>query len=273
MSTLPLVLLLDMDHTIVGECSMQVARYSITTYLKHKHDVKSLMDDLENGLLRPYFESCIKLILTKYSNAELFIFTAAEKKWAHIMINCIEKLLNIKFNRPIFSREYCTSENGYLKKNITKLAPIIYRKLKSKYRLTHINQLKKQIVLIDNSHVVGENDAHRFIKCPSYEYCYPCDVLEGLSKSKIKHHMTSIGTIIQKYSGNTNLNATTDFLRFMSLYYAFLSEHYKNTSSQSNKNRKDLDTFWLMVEKIFRNHNIHSFSVKVVTYMNKNVRV
>ena len=261
-----------MDNTMVGSSEAQVCRYEIAKFSKQKHDVKKLMADLDNGLLRPYFESFVKFITTKHNNVELYVFTAAETKWAHVMINAIERQLNIKFNRPIFPREYCTNENGVLKKNIAKLMPIIYRKLKSKYRLTHISQLKKQIVLIDNSMVIGANDAHRFVMCPSYYHSVPCNVLEGIPENVIRDHMSTVVTVLQKYGFMTGVSVSSlDVCKFLSLYYAWLAELYHANASQINRNRKDLDTFWFRMEKIFRNHHIKSFSGKVVTYINKNV--
>ena len=270
---LPLVFLFDMDNTLISDASLQVARYELSLHLKQKHDLKALIDDLQNGLLRPHFESCVKLILTKHTNAELYIFTAAEKKWAYTMITAMEKLLNIKFNRPIFSREYCVVENGLIKKSITKLAPHIYKKVKAKYNLTHISQLKKQIVLIDNNMVVSNSDSHRFVLCPTYDHIVPCDVLQCIDRKKLRSDMVPIGTILHRYGAPLALTSSSDHGKFMSIYYYWLAEVFRNSCSQSNKNKKDLDTFWLMIEKVFRNHTIKNFNPKVVTYINKNVSV
>ena len=272
---LPLVLLLDLDNTVVGDASLQVCRYeTLATVPGAKHDQGALVLDLDDGLLRPHFESCMKLILAKHPTAEIFFFTAAEKKWAHVVISAIEKLTRIKFNRPVFSREYCVSENGALRKNIVQIAPIIYRRLRTKYGLTGIGQLKKQIVLIDNNHVVGAHDVHRFVKCPSYEHPVVCDVLEGVPRSKLRLHLHAIGTVLQKFgmSGAANASIGGDVPRFLAMYHAWLAELYRQSCSNGNKARRDADHFWLVIERIFRNHNIRSFSVKVVTYINKNVR-
>ena len=270
---LPLVFLLDLDNTIIGDASSQVCRYEISKYTKTKHDTAELTYELQSGLLRPHFESFIKYVKTRYDGVEIYIFTAAERKWANVIISVLEKHLDIKFNRPIFSREYCVPENGILQKQIGKIAPKLYRCLKSKYGLTHISQLKKQVVLIDNNVVINDHDLHRFIKCPNYDYYVPCDVLMGVSKRSIQKYIQNVGAILSKYGIIQGSPNGTDYQRLLSHYYNNVSDIFKQGASQANKNRKDIDNFWLTVERIFRNHNIKSFNTKVVSYINKNVGI
>ena len=65
------------------------------------------------------------------------------------------------------------------------------------------------------------------------------------------------------------MSSYTDIGKFFVYYYASLSELYKTQISPINKNIKDLDKFWLYMERIFRNHDIKSFNKKVVSYINK----
>lgn len=268
---LPLIFLFDMDHTIVGNCEWQVARYDLSRKLAQKHDVNKLKFELENGLLRPHFESCFKLIRTKYPNAEIYVFTAAEKNWAHVMITSIEKMLGIQFNRPIFSRENCVNEDGILKKHIGKLAPAIYRKLKTSYKLSHISQLKKQIILVDNNMVIGPHDSHRFVQCNSYVYAVPCDVFAAIPSTIMESNINNVLTVLRRYPLFSKLALSTDIFKLYACYYTFLAEAYKQSSSSIQRAQREKDVFWLLMERIFRNHNVRSFNQKVVNYINKNV--
>jgi hypothetical protein len=260
-----------MDGTLIGDSVIQLCRYELAISLGYKYDYKSIKEELENGLLRPYFESFIKMITIKYPNSEIFIYTAAEKRWASVMISFIEKYLGIKFNRPIFSREYCVVDSNTTIKSINKVLPSVYKKLKRKYNLESSEDLKKQIVLIDNNNVIRSIDGYRFIKCPSYEHFVVCNIIENIPDDKIKQNLSIIVSILGKYKflHSSQISAYTDISKFYYYYYAALSELYKTHSSHSNKNNKEGDKFWLIMERIFRNHNIKSFNKKVVAYINK----
>jgi NLI interacting factor-like phosphatase len=271
MSVLPLVLLLDLDHTIIGDASFQVCRQDVCTQLGIKADPKSLAHDLESGLLRPYFESFIKYIYTKYPNAEVYIYTAAGKKWANIMISTIEKMLNIKFNRPIFSREYCVLDSGTYIKSMSKLSPLIFRRLKTRYKLTHISQLKKQFVLVDNNVTVRDQDAVRFVKCPSFEYFVPCNVVSWVPGKTLRDRLPDVLGILKRYGLFHEAVNVSDPAKFWCLYYANLSEIYKKSLTSEVKNKKDSDKFWLYMERVFRNHTVTSFNSKVVEHIKKNI--
>lgn len=269
--TSPLIFLLDMDHTIIGESYLQVCRYELYDTMKYKADPKQLFYEFDVGLLRPHFVSFIKLVNSKYPNAEFFIYTAAEKKWAAHMISNIERYMGIKFNRPIFSRQSCVISNNTVYKSIGKIVPVIFKKLKEKYTLNNINDLKKQIVLIDNNKVITDADAYRFIQCPSYEFIVASDVLTGIPEFKLQANITSLITILTRYNMFYSIkNITKDYHRVVSHYYIVLSELYKTCGSLDNKSKHENDKFWLNMERIFRNHNIKSFNHKVVRYINKN---
>jgi hypothetical protein len=272
MTTLPLIVLIDLDHTIIGDAALQFCRYELCKATGTKHDISNLMFDLQNGLLRPHFESFIKLLKTKYQYSEVYVYTAADKNWANFLVNAVEKYTNIKFNRPIFTREYCINDNGLLKKQIGKLAPTIYRKIKQKYNLSHISQIKKQFVMIDNNMVMTESDMHRFVKCPSYEYIVPCDVLSGIPSKRIKEHLEVIIKCTARYMGSQGLLPSNDPHKFLIAYYTKLADIYKSTGALHIKNMKEADKFWLTIEKILRNHTLKSFNSKVVAYINKNVQ-
>ena len=264
MSQPPLILLLDMDGTLIGDTTLQVCRNEIGRLIKRK--CRTLDDELSSGILRPHFESFVKTIKTRYQNIEIYIYTAADRQWANVMINCIECCLGMKFNRPLFCREHCIIENGTVIKSTSRILPIIYKKLKGKYNLKVQDALYKQVVLIDNSYVIISNERHKFIKCPSYEYFSPCDVISGLSDLDIDSHIGGITSILSKYkliSGEQ-----TEAWKVKSQYYNTLSQLYKSASQSGNKNKKDADMFWLIMERIFRNYSFKSFNSKVVTYIN-----
>lgn len=268
---LPLVFVFDLDGTIIGESLLQACRYDLHRALREKPDTRAIMYEMENGLIRPHFQSFVKAIKSTYSNAEFFVYTAAETKWANTIISLIEKNVQIKFNRPIFSRTSCVLENGLVKKCLNKITPVVFRKLKNKYNLHKPDDLRRQLVLIDNTHVVGPHDVNRFVKCPTYDFFMPCDVLAHIPQRQIKNNLPIVANILSKYNITSNMKEVVDPFKLLCYYYASLAEYYKMSSSIANKTKKESDRFWLVMERVFTHHHVKSFNKKVVAYINKKV--
>ena len=266
---LPLILLIDMDGTIIGDTTLQVCRHEISLETNIKVNIDFLKDELASGLLRPYFESFIKMMKSKYDNIEIYIYTAADLQWAKYLISVIEKTIDIKFNRPIFSRNYCYADKGSLKKSVVKVLPVIYKNIKSKYHLQNITLLNKQVVMIDNNYVYHELEMQKFVKCPTYDYFAPCDMLSFVNNGILQKHFNNIMTIFAKYKLLKVQN--DDVLKMRQDYYNVLSLLYKNGGLSVNRVKLETDKFWLIMERLFTNYKFKSFNRKVVSYINTNV--
>ena len=96
----PIVVLLDLDKTLIGDVSPQVEEYSIINNInvelqtlgqkKIPYNKKKLENELRNGIIRPYLQKFINLLKT-YENVEVFIYTASDDKWAKTIIPVIDK--------------------------------------------------------------------------------------------------------------------------------------------------------------------------------------
>jgi hypothetical protein len=267
----PLVLLIDLDNTIIGNSTMQVCRYEIAKQLNVKVPRGSMVSDLTNGLIRPHFESFFKMLAVHYPRAECFIYTAAERKWASFVITCIEQIVSTKFNRPIFSREHCVTENGIMMKSISKVLPIIQKKLAPKYPGMKLEDMWAQTLFIDNNHVCVRQDLHRFLKCPSYEYMVPTNIIAPFPQKLINKGYNECGLAMKKYGvlPTYDANVITSSDSFFALYYGALSDVYQNCSSGSNQRKLKTDQFWLTMEQVFTAHRIKHFNVKVIAYISR----
>ena len=188
----PIVLLIDLDNTIIGNITPQINEYylikDINNKLKKinknviKYNTKLLHEDLEKYIIRPNFSKFLRNI-NKYDNIELFIYTASENSWANYIIKQIEKVVNYKFNRPIFTRNNLViNEKGKYKKSINFIKPFIIKSLKKKkkYNLYNI----KYIALIDNlRNVLVEKD--KLIKCPEFNYRHQINYLRIVIENSI----------------------------------------------------------------------------------------
>ena len=266
LQTPPLVLLLDMDNTIIGNSVLQVCRYELSNTMHHKVPMKLMMQDLGQGLLRPNFESFIKTVAARYPNIEIFIFTASEAKWARYVIMCIEHVIQHKFNRPIFARHHCQPESVFLKKSINKVLPAVYKALRSKYNLSSPHDLDKQVVLVDNNTVIMEEDINRFVKCPGYERFVVTDILAAFPQQLIQSHASRIAAVLARY-GITSKDSLADTTRMMNEYYKTLTRLTKASQNQNQYN----DNFWFEMERIFKTHEIRRFNKKTIAYIQSKV--
>ena len=167
------IFIIDLDKTIIGDCSYQLELFNkvemMKTYNGPKINIKKILSPQYNEkvkLVRPYFSYFINKMRELYNNnVSFYIYTASSYNWANFQINLIEKENNIKFNRPIFARNYCVINNKYTKDN----AQNLYKKSINKILPKIKNSKDSDIIIIDDSAVyINYNDYH--IQCKEYNY-------------------------------------------------------------------------------------------------------
>ena len=108
---LPYIFIFDLD-VIVGDTYFNRYEYNLLNII-HKQckidnilnkciDKYDLTEELENGLLRPNFKDFIEFIRNKFKTVEFYIYSSNHNnKWVNSgIITDIEKIANIKFNKP-----------------------------------------------------------------------------------------------------------------------------------------------------------------------------
>ena len=237
-----LVFLIDLDGTIQGDVSSQVKEFQIINELRKqhnckriKHNKKGLDEDLRRGLIRPEFQTFIDYIKT--TNIELYIYTASDKQWALYLIPVLEKIIDYKFNRPIFTRDDCMiDEKNTYYKSIQHVHPVIFRNLKKKY-----SSLKKDaldIRLIDNNYVLKPFELDKLIKCTTYNYTVICDPLRSLSVDVIDTHFKLLSTFL--FPPVTKVSSLWLFKKYV---YIKLYRKYRK-QLRINKIEQNEDLFW-----------------------------
>lgn len=238
-----LVFLIDLDGTIQGDVSSQVKEFQIINELRKqhnckriKHNKKGLEEDLRKKLIRPEFQTFIDYIKTT-TNIELYIYTASDKQWALYLIPVLEKIIDYKFNRPIFTRDDCMiDEKKTYYKSIKHVYPVIWRNSKKKYP-----SLKKEaldIRLIDNNYVLKPFELDNLIKCSTYNYGVVCDPLRSLPVDVIETHFKLLSTFL--FHPMTNVSSVWLFKK-----YVYIKLHRKYRKQLSiNKLEQVEDMFW-----------------------------
>jgi hypothetical protein len=271
---MPLIFIIDLDGTIIGDITPQIMLYDVAKALKTVHvngsckfDTNAFRQKLKNGIIRPHFESFVKTLINNVPNVEFFIYTASEKTWAEFVIKNIEQCIGVKFNRPIFSRSYCLNENRQYKKSLQFIYPSLIKALKKKYGiLLSKKDLSSNTLIIDNN-TVYQQDHKQVIICPTYNYRVPENIPCNISHKVYNLHHQVINSVLKKY---ININASNDYLAFEKEFYmyyiAFLGMIMKHNTRYVN------DKFWMHLKDIIITQKIEDFTernYKMIHYLLK----
>ena len=262
----PLVLLLDVDGTLVGDVVHQVALYDITRKIKQSkarmtYSAKDMRDYIEtSAIIRPGFKSFFDA--AKDNHIEIFIYTAAEKAWAEYIIKHIEASLNIKFNRPLFTRGNCITFNGEFKKSIKYVSPTILKVLRKKVQYKHIKSLDNSIMAIDNTPIFIEQD-HQLL-CSTYNVAPPVNIPRYITKELWDKQYKLINEIIVGYYNNYKV--TSSLFKFEKQFYTSYIDNISIYLRQKQTSQND-PLFKVLREALV--NNIKTLNVKNIQYISK----
>jgi hypothetical protein len=264
MKKLPFIIIFDIDQTIIGDINMQSKENDLLEFIFNtckKEGINTecqnididIQDELKNGLLRPYVCEFIETCNKKFKNDEVFFYTNSTYKWTNKTLGkSIEKALNIRINRPFFTRENSMSLSLDLKKSLANIYPLIIKSLLNKYPSM---KYKKNTEYILNNRTIFIDDiknniisyTNRQLVCPAYDYFSYYDIYEKL---------------ITKYKMDPKIFNNKDILKYMednNIYiynkngsvfqkdkeYITLSHMYKKKHSQlSSELSKNTDTYF-----------------------------
>jgi len=234
------VFIIDLDATIIGNCKYQLELYKQYILLKNK-GIKTNIDKLlhnyyieKTKLCRPYFVYFINKMRELYkNNVYFYVYTASSHEWANFEIKIIEKANNIKFNRPIFTKNNCkldTKEQQYVKI----ITPI----------LDKIKPKNPEIIIIDDSDVYKDfKESH--ILCRPYKYVLFCELHNYL----LPEQKNINSSLICPFSNKTK-------------QYKWL---YKKSKDIDKKNKEYLeDKFWLYLTNTIIKHKITNYNPSII---------
>ena len=218
MKKLPFIIIFDIDQALIGyvhhlstECSLLEILYNnckkkgINTICLNT-DIFDMVDELKNGLLRPFVNEFITFCNKKFKNVEVFFYTNSSYKWTNSGLGKnIEKALKIKINRPFFTRENSISRLNN-KKSLANIYPTIIKSLLKKYPSLMDEKITEYIL---NNRTIFIDDVkdnlyaytERQLVCPEYEYYHYYDIYDKL---------------INKYNIDPQLFNDKEVLKYMS---------------------------------------------------------
>ena len=265
----PLIFILDLDGTIIGDCTYQSILFNIESILKN-NKIRAKADSQllesykpESRLIRPFFKYFITTIKKRFPHSLFYVYTASEKSWAEKEIRLIEKTHGFKFNRPLFTRDDCIVDGfSNYRKSVKKVLPRI-EKTNKKYKIEH-----NKILVIDNNDVFIDYQKN-FLKCPTYDYILFCSIWEGIKKEYLK--------VMEIYNMITNLIVNNKIFKVP--YHnikptngKLLEQHhrwlYKKHKKINTLNKKYLhDNFWKILADTIVNKELKTFDNKNVEYL------
>lgn len=243
----PLVFVLDLDGTIVGDVKNQVLLYELKS--ANVNIVYNIQKSFDAGLIRPYFDVFVKNTKNRLPNAEFFIYTASEDRWANTIVTAIEKHISFKFNRPIFSRRHCV----HMRKNLNMILPSIKRTLRKNYPNL---RLENRIMIVDNNEVY--DDPKELVLCKTYDKCCIENIPSLIKEDIFIRHQSVITNIMRRFY---DLGSFTNYIEFQKVFYAVYIRELDDTPQQ--------DRFWMLLGKLLEVKNIHKFTPEAIAYINK----
>jgi hypothetical protein len=236
MKKTPFIIIFDIDKAIIGLVDILAKEYDLLEFIyntcKKKginavcppRDVFDMQEELKNGLLRPFVKEFIVFCNKKFKNAEVFFYTNSAYDWTNSALGKnIEKALNIKVNRPFFTRENSIS-NVKWKKSLANIYPTIIKSLRKKYPAMNDEKVSEYVFNNRTIFVDDKKDnifayTNRQLVCPEYKYWYYYDVYDKL---------------ITKYKMSPRIFDDKDILKYMDDNYIYI--YNKNGDAfQQNK--------------------------------------
>jgi hypothetical protein len=252
---------IDLDGTIIGDCTYQTILYNIENLLK-KNNIKAKADKMllesykpSSRLIRPFFRYFIMTMKKLFPNSLFYVYTASEKGWATKEITLIEKTHGFKFNRPIFARGDCIVDSfGQYRKSIKKILP----------------KMKKHnsLLVIDNNKTFIDYNAN-FLLCPTYDYVLYMSVWEKMKKEYMK--IMEIHNLMTQLVANNKICKYCDHdikatdTKLLELKHKWLYKKHKKLNSLNKLYTND--HFWKTLTNAIIDKNIKEFDKNAVDYL------
>ena len=285
----PYVFILDLDGTIIGDCSYQCDVYNIQEIIRgalvtNKQQMnkmqlgaitrqKTICDKSLNEcykacskLIRPFFGVFINKMKKQYPNSYFFVYTASEKSWAVKEIGIIEKQNNMKFNRPLFTRDDCIIDSsGNIKKSVAKIMPAILKSI----RAPKTFDIKNNLLIIDNNPTFIDYKDNLLI-CPTYNYLQFQNLWDNIPHdyqkiAELKSFVSKLISSKKIYARHHNANA-----QMLERIHRWLYRKYKRVNKYNATFEND--TFWKDIASAIEQHNIKVFNKRIVTALAKAIK-
>jgi hypothetical protein len=283
-ANLPYIFVIDIDGTMIGNCSYQTQQYSLLTMLrKMGYRAPSVATcsraySPDQSLVRPGLAKFMNAMKRFYPDVHFFVYTASQRDWAYQEILWIEKQHGIKFDRPLFTRPDCITDGaGSQRKSLQKVLPRIMRTLGKRRGQPFTRQEQSyitdnQLLIIDNNAVFLDR-SDRLLLCPDYKFVLFEPLLDLVPADAMKN--PSVGQLVLSLINQGLVcpapQETTDRTEVLARQYVWLAKQCRNIADANAMYRQD--DFWSYIAKIILKNNIRVFSPTIIQQLQKGVWV
>ena len=265
----PLVVVLDLDGTVIGDISTQVCEFELVSALCPAK-LRLLKAYLEaqlrhTCLLRPGFARFAKH--AAQLEIELFVYTASEARWAQFLVPVVEAAVGVKFNRPIFTRTNCRLVNGSWRKPTKGMLASVHSCVRKRHPGLQTSDLAGRVMFVDNNDVMLQDAAHHvaLVHCPTYGARYVHDALRLLPDDLLVQRWRDVARKLMQY-GMLDERAAASLASvqaFRGAYYRSLAARIVGPGGSCAD-----DKMWGLFDKILQKYH-HKVSPRLVAFINE----
>jgi hypothetical protein len=267
---------LDLDNTLVGDVSYQVAEWDLLKALapsRLKLFRANLKAQLQaSALIRPGVKPFLAALHA--DRVAFFVYTASDPRWAAFFVPVVEEVLGVRFARPLLTRAHCVtpaatapphaaaaaapSANAFataLHKSLARVRPLCIASLAKVYHRPRRDLLDLPLVLVDNSHhVLPPLERKRLLKASSYTYAYPTDPTRLLPDAVLRHgggRVRDVAKVLRRYRLLPAVRSTKDLdLDDFRLLHAEALLHAYQQHAAAGVRAAAADAFWPRLTKL-----------------------
>jgi hypothetical protein len=162
---LDLTVVLDMDHTIVGDLQALSDRDNLErnllwpnwpAHIPQGVSPQVIEEYLLRGMLRPGFVDFVRTLVAR--GARIIVYTHSEERWASRVLSAVENVVDMKFISYVFSRKDCKDHHPHF--SARKCLRHVVQKLDGHSHLDRI------VMFDDDANVLGGDERQFLVPVP-----------------------------------------------------------------------------------------------------------
>ena len=197
-----LLVVFDMDHTMVGDLVSLSDRDNIETNLPWPYWPKGkdrglspalILAHLKRGMLRPGLLELLAHL--RAVGATIVVYTHSEEKWAIKVCEAMERMAGWPFIFRVFSRMDC--KDGHPNFSARKSLEFVVEQLKAHDGLAWA-EVENTIMFDDDGNALGKTENSRLVKVASYDYWEPCQWDEVVNEDMLSKNPVDMANMLRR---------------------------------------------------------------------------
>mmetsp|Transcript_38217 Transcript_38217/g.93921 ORF Transcript_38217/g.93921 Transcript_38217/m.93921 type:complete len:458 (+) Transcript_38217:167-1540(+) len=202
MTKVQMLVVFDMDHTMVGDLVSLSDRDNIETNVPWtfwpEGRSKGLTPDyilqfFHRGMMRPGMIDVINFL--EQVGATIVVYTHSEEKWASKVCEAMEKMVGHKFITRLFSRMDC--RDGHPDFTARKSLEFVINECARLDGITWAN-MENTIMFDDDGNALNQAETHRLVKVASYDFWEQCQWDEVVNEEMMARNPPDLADMVRR---------------------------------------------------------------------------